>query len=165
MIGHTTLLTNKGLALYSLTMQLRTATPEDYEWIINVVDEWWGRPMTAGLPHLFLTHFCSTSLVAESSDSPIGFLVGFHSPSIPSKAYIHFVAVHPESRRHSVGRRLYERFFEMARASGQTQVEAVTASFNRQSIAFHSKLGFSVSSPIDNYDGPGTSLVTFRRNL
>ena len=148
-----------------MTCDLRSATPDDYQWIINVVDEWWGRPMARGLPRLFLDHFHSTSLVAQTPERPVGFLVGFFSPSDPSAAYIHFVAVDPGFRRRSVARCLYEQFFEMARTNGRTRVEAVTASFNQVSIGFHSHLGFSVSPPIEDYDGPGTSLVIFHRSL
>ncbi len=38
-------------------MELRTATPADYDRIIGVVDDWWGRPIAGSLPRLFLDHF------------------------------------------------------------------------------------------------------------
>ncbi len=42
---------------------LRTAEPADYDRIIAVVDDWWGRPLRHLLPRLFLDHFHATSLV------------------------------------------------------------------------------------------------------
>ena len=39
-------------------VQIRTATPSDYERIVAVVDDWWGgRNMRPLLPRLFLDHF------------------------------------------------------------------------------------------------------------
>ncbi len=46
--------------------------------------------MLPGLPRFFLDHFWATSLCAEDAESKIvDFLVGFHSPSEPTEAYIH----------------------------------------------------------------------------
>jgi len=64
-----------------------------------------------------------------------------------------------------IGRRLYEMFFEQAKREGRTTVKAITAPINTGSIAFHRRLGFSVSEPIENYDRPGTAHVVFARPL
>jgi hypothetical protein len=70
---------------------VRVACPEDYDRIVAVVDDWWGRPVRASLPRLFLDHFWSTSRVAEDGQELAGFLVAFVSPSLPHVAYLHFV--------------------------------------------------------------------------
>ncbi|GLY67949.1 hypothetical protein Atai01_45680 [Amycolatopsis taiwanensis] len=49
----------------SENLRLRPATPDDYDRIVGVVDEWAGLPIRSGLPRLFLDHFHRTSLVAE----------------------------------------------------------------------------------------------------
>ena len=144
---------------------LRTATPADYDRIVAVVDDWWGRPVSRILPRLFLDHFHATSTVAESGADLAGFLVGFLSPSLPDAAYIHFIGVHPGHRRGGLARVLYERFFALAAADGRTVVRAVTAAANERSIAFHAALGFSVSDPVPGYDGPGDVKVRFERSL
>jgi hypothetical protein len=36
--------------------QPRSATPGDFDAIVGVVDDWWGRPMVEKLPRLFLDH-------------------------------------------------------------------------------------------------------------
>jgi len=148
-----------------MTISHRSAISADYEWIIGVVDDWWRRPVSSGLPRLFLEHFHSTSLVAEDSGKPVGFLVGFFSPSNQTEAYIHFVGVDPQMRRRSVGKELYEHFFEIARNDGRIEVKAITASINHDSIEFHRYLGFSVSPPIANYNGSGVDFVIFSRLL
>lgn len=44
---------------------IRPAEPSDYDRIVAVIDDWWGRPVRAVLPRLFLDHFAGTSLVAK----------------------------------------------------------------------------------------------------
>ena len=146
-------------------VQVRPARPEDYGPIVAVVDAWWGRPVAAGLPRLFLDHFFSTSLVAEEQGALVGFLVGFASPARPEEAYIHFVGVSPGHRGAGLARELYERFFELARAAGGRRVRAITAPVNQASIAFHRRMGFAVSEPVPDYNGPGRPMVVFERAL
>lgn len=148
-----------------MSVQLRPARANDYDWIINVVDDWWGRPVVAALPRLFLDHFALTSLVAVLDGLPVGFLIGFPSPSIAGLAYVQFVGVDPEQRHHGVGRQLYAEFIVRCKALGCVSVRAATSSGNAPSIAFHRRLGFSVSDPIDGYDGPGTSMVKFELDV
>ena len=142
---------------------VRAARPDDYDRIIAVVDDWWGRPIAGNLSRLFLDHFWSTSEVVEDDGQLIAFLVGFVSPSQPHVAYIHFVGVHPAHRGGGTACELYHRFFQTAATAGCTEVHAVTGSVNAASIAVHRRMGFTASDPIDGYDGPGTSLVTFTR--
>lgn len=129
------------------------------------MDAWWGRPISDILPRLFLDHFWGTSLVAEHEDAVMGFLVGFHSPQRADEAYVHAVAVAPQHRATGLARRLYRRFFDEAHAAGRPVIRAVTSPVNEGSIAFHRRLGFTVSEPIADYDGPGLDRVTFRLDL
>jgi ribosomal protein S18 acetylase RimI-like enzyme len=144
---------------------LRTATAADYDQIAAVIDGWWGRPVAALLPRLFLDHFHQTSTIAAAGDELAGFLIGFLSPSRPDAAYIHFVGVSPAYRGQGLARVLYERFFTLAAADGRTVVSAVTSPANAASIAFHAALGFTVSDPVPGYDGPGDRKVHFDRSL
>jgi hypothetical protein len=58
-------------------ISLRTARAADYDGIIAVADDWWGRPVHRALPRLFLDHFHDTSLIAERSGGELaGFLIG-----------------------------------------------------------------------------------------
>ena len=107
--------------------QSRQAQPEDYDVIAAVVDEWWGRPVLASLPRLFLDHFHRSSLVIDGPAGMMAFLIGFLSPSLPERAYIHFVGVAPDARGCGLGRGLYEEFFTLARTNGRRIVSAATA--------------------------------------
>jgi len=146
-------------------VNVRSARPTDYDAIAAVADAWWGRPILGVLPRLFLDHFHRTSFVAERDDTLAGFLVGFCSPSEPDEAYIHFLGVAPAERRHGLAHRLYDEFFELARAEHRSVVRAVTSPTNAASIAFHRRMGFSVSDPIPQPNQPGHELVYFRRSL
>jgi predicted GNAT superfamily acetyltransferase len=146
-------------------IEVRAADPADYDRIIAVVDDWWGRPVAHALPRLFLDHFHDTSFVADDGADLAGFLVGFLSPSLPDAAYIHFVGVNPRFRGNGLARVLYERFFQVATAGGRSVVRAVTAPVNSPSIAFHAALGFSVTGPVLGYDGPSDRKMVFERRL
>ncbi|MEU6089523.1 GNAT family N-acetyltransferase [Streptomyces sp. NPDC047085] len=147
------------------SVRVRPAEPADHDQVIAVVDEWWERPIRSVLPRLFLDHFHRTSLIAEDDAGLAGFLVGLMSPSAPDAAYIHFVGVAPRLRGTGLARHLYERFFEQASAQGRTHVKAITSPQNRGSIAFHTAMGFTVTGPVRDYDGPGVDRIVFERQL
>jgi ribosomal protein S18 acetylase RimI-like enzyme len=147
------------------SVRLRPAEPADYDRIAAVMDGWWGRSVQAALPRLFLDHFHRTSLVAEREDDLAGFLVGLLSPSCREDAYIHFVGVAPALRGSGLARRLYLTFFEHARADGRSVVRAITSPQNHGSIAFHEAMGFTVTGPIADYNGPAADRILFHRRL
>ncbi|NUT43003.1 MAG: GNAT family N-acetyltransferase [Thermoactinospora sp.] len=147
------------------TPHLRPATPDDYDRIITVVDDWWGRPISPSLPRLFLDHFHRTSLVAEDNDGLAGFLIGLLSPSLPDVAYIHFIGVAPRLRGTGLARHLYQAFFTLATADGRTKIKAITSPQNQASIAFHTAMGFTHTGPVPDYDGPTTDRIVFHLHL
>ncbi|WP_017611434.1 GNAT family N-acetyltransferase [Nocardiopsis xinjiangensis] len=146
-------------------VQVRAARPADHLRIREVCDTWWGKPVAHILPRLFLDHFHHTSLVAEEGPELAGFLVGFHSPARPEISYVHFAAVAPEYRRIGLARDLYGRFTDAARADGRTLVRAVTSPSNEGSIAFHRGIGFVVTGPHADYEGPGVDRMVFELRL
>jgi len=146
-------------------IQVRAARPDDHPRIRAVCDTWWGKPVVHVLPRLFLDHFHDTSLVAEEGADLVGFLVGFHSPALPEVSYVHFAAVAPEHRRTGLARDLYRRFTDAACTDGRSLVRAVTSPSNEGSIAFHRGIGFAVSGPHADHDGPGVDRVLFELRL
>ena len=118
------------------------------------------------LPKLFFIHFEGTSFVAEDPEGDLlGFVCGFLSQTADDEAYIHFIGVTPEDRGDGLGRALYERFFEAARASGRTSVRCVTSPVNQGSLAFHEAMGFRVERVVEDYDGPGEDRVLLVKQL
>lgn len=127
--------------------EIRQARPQDYDSIVAVTNEWWGRDVAPGLPRLFLDHFWSTSLCAERAHDRrlVGFLVGFHSPSQPTEAYIHYVGVDPAERRSGIARCMYDQFANRAVSDERKSLRAITSAGNQQSIDFHRRMGFQVT--------------------
>ncbi|MFA1546829.1 N-acetyltransferase family protein [Actinomadura chokoriensis] len=148
-----------------MIVHLRPAEPEDYDRIVSVMDDWWGRPIGSILPRLFLDHFHRTSLVAEDGDGLAGFLIGLLSHSMPDTAYIHAVGVAPRLRGNGLARRLYQGFFDLVAAEHRTTVKAITSPQNRGSIAFHTAMGFTLTGPVADYDGPTVDRIVFRLQL
>lgn len=136
----------------------RRPTEADYLAINRVIDDWWGgRQLDHLLPRLWLQHFTGTSWLAEATDGRLaGFLIGFLSPDRPDVAYCHLVATNPNLRRRGLGRALYERFYDDARAGGRSMVSAITWPANRTSIAFHRALGFEVQGGPETQNLYGT---------
>jgi ribosomal protein S18 acetylase RimI-like enzyme len=136
----------------------RRPTEADYPAISRVIDDWWGgRQLDHLLPRLWLQHFTGTSSLVETEDGRLaGFLIGFLSPDRPEVAYCHLIATNPNLRRHGLGRALYERFFDDARAGGRSVVTAITWPANRTSIAFHRALGFEVQAGAGSQNLYGT---------
>jgi ribosomal protein S18 acetylase RimI-like enzyme len=156
-------------------MLIRHLQEEDYHHIITVMDDWWGgRAMSEMLAKLFFTHFRDTSFIAEEDGEIIGFLIGFLSQTYPDEAYVHFLGVHPNHRKQRVALTLYEHFFDAVRQRGRRTVRLITSTVNKQSIAFHTHIGFEIEpqeTKIDgipfypNYDGPGKDRVLFIKRL
>ncbi len=156
-------------------INIRHTEPRDFYFVTSVIDDWWGgRHMRDMLPKLFFVHFRETSFIAEMDGQIVGFLNGFFSQTFSDEAYIHFVGVHPDYRKASVARALYEKFFEVTRAHGRHCVRCVTSPVNKTSIAFHLRMGFEIEpgdtdadgiSAHSNYDGKGESRVLFIKKL
>lgn len=144
---------------------VRVARPQDYDAIVAVVDDWWGRPVSRSLPRLFLDLFWSTSLVAEDAQGLAGFLIAFVSPEQPRCGYVHFAGVRPDLRRSGLARLLYEEFARQAGSQGCTELRAITAPGNAGSIRFHRSLGFDDSGPAPDYNGRDRPMVTFSRRI
>lgn len=155
-------------------MKMRHLREVDHREILPIVDEWWGgRRVSEKLPRLFFRYFAETSFAVEDDGSVVAFLVGFVGSS-GREAYIHFVGVHPDYRFRGIGGRLYEAFSEEARRRECRTVRCITSPVNKNSIAFHTSLGFGIEAgdgEIDgvsvhqNYDGDGKPKVVFSKLL
>jgi pimeloyl-ACP methyl ester carboxylesterase/ribosomal protein S18 acetylase RimI-like enzyme len=151
---------------------LRIPVESDHARVLAVLSDWWGgRDLSHLLPRLYFQHFNDTSFIVEKDGALAAFLIGFMSQSEPGAGtpfrvgYIHFVGVHPEHRKAGLGRALYERFFEVARARGAREVHCITGPVNAGSIAFHTRMRFVASESIADYDGPEDNRVAFKKRI
>lgn len=158
-----------------LDVKIRSVRESDYIEAISVIDDWWGgRHMADMLPKLFFVHFQDTGFIAEDNGKIVAFLIGFVSQTYPNEAYIHFIGVHPDSRKSGIANRLYNLFFDTVRQKGCDTVRCVTSPVNKTSIAFHTRMGFRIqdgNGEVDgvpvlvNYDGQGHDRVLFVKTL
>ncbi|TFB13592.1 GNAT family N-acetyltransferase [Filobacillus milosensis] len=156
-------------------MNMRQLKVEDCQRIIPVMNEWWGgREMTHLLPRFLFDNFNDTSFVIEKNDNIIGFLIGFLSQSNKEEAYIHLVGVNPNNRREGVGSALYNEFFKIVKKSNVKRVRCITSPVNKNSIYYHTNIGFSIvegdklvdNIPVHtNYDCKGNERVLFVKNI
>ncbi|MGE7689462.1 GNAT family N-acetyltransferase [Lysinibacillus sp. NPDC097214] len=156
-------------------MEIRLVKGSDYYVISPLINEWWGgRNMSDMLPKLYFDHFTQTSFIAEKDGKLVGFLIGFLSQTHSNEAYIHFVGVHPEYRKHNIGKHLYNKFFNVVKQNDRNIVRCVTSPVNKVSIAYHTKMGFEIEdgdrivdglSIKTDYDGPNQDRVLFVKKL
>lgn len=150
-------------------MQIRGITKSDYAFIVSVLDRWWGGPSRELAHPLFYYELGNEALIADVGGEVAGFLLGFHvraheDPAGGTVAYIHLVGIHPDHRRRGVGKLLYERFMERARAAGAVRLKAITNVGNDGSIEFHRALGFDVTEDPD-YAGTSRARIVFTKDL
>jgi len=127
------------------SITIRNGTPDDYERITKLMPSWWnGRDLTGMVLKIFFVHFRDTIFIAEEDGEMVGFLMGFFSQYYTDQAYIQFAGIHPDWRKRGLGRILVERFLDACRKKGRTTVRSSTAPINKDSIAFHTRLGFQI---------------------
>lgn len=145
-------------------MRIRGITKRDFDYIVSVLDRWWGGPSSERAHPIFFYELGEQALIAEEDGEVVGFLLGFVAPTEPPVAYVHLVGIHPDHRRRGVGKRLYQQFIERAQAAGAQRIKAITTVGNDGSLRFHEALGFDVTEDPD-YAGPGRSRVVFTKDL
>jgi len=145
-------------------MKIRGLTKADYDYIISVLDQWWGGPAGRRADPMFFYEFGEHALVAELDGQVIGFLLGVMVPAPAATGYVHLVGIHPDHRRRGVGKRLYAEFTDRCRAAAMKRIKALGSAGHEDPIQFHEAMGFQ-SNEVANYAGPGRSRVVFVKDL
>lgn len=145
-------------------MNIRGITKSDYDFIVSVLDRWWGGPSGIPAHPIFFFEFGDHALVAEQDGDIVGFLFGFSVDSPEPTGYIHMVGIHPDHRREGIGKLLYAAFTARCRERGAKRMKTIAVSGDDVAIAFHRALGFEAREDGD-YAGPGRSRLVFTRAL
>src|SRR5262249_18289422 len=133
-----------------MSMQTRPLIKSDYDQIVQVIDRWWGGPTSALAHPIFFYELGRLARVVERDGLMVGFLFGFicpvtmgggppSPPAQPARSvgYVHLVGIHPDHRRHGVGKLLYQSFEEDCRREGCAEIKAITTLGNEASVRFH----------------------------
>jgi len=145
-------------------METRKITKADFDRIVEVIDHWWGGPISTFAHPIFFHELGDNALIAEKEGRMIGFLLGFIVFKSPKTGYVHLVGIHPDFRRQGVGRVLYEQFTERCRGLGCQRMKAITTAGNEGSIRFHEAVGWKTED-VEDYAGPGRRRLVFTRDL
>jgi len=145
-------------------LQIRGITKEDYDYVVSVLDRWWGGPAGQRADPFFFYELGQEALVAEVDGKVVGFLLGFVARASEPIGYVHLVGIDPHHRRKGVGQQLYARFEERCREAGARRLKAIAAVGNEGSTEFHEALGFTARE-VPDYAGPGRSRMVFERSL
>ena len=147
-----------------MDVAIRGLEKADYDFLVSVLDRWWGGPSGQRAHPVFFYELGGEGLIAEIDGEVVGFLLGFTAKATPAYGYVHFVGIHPEYRRRGVGQLLYEHFASSLRDANVTQLKAICAVGDDGAVRFHRALGFSVEE-ITDYAGPGRARIVFRKKL
>ncbi len=145
-------------------MQPRRITKHDFDQIVEVIDRWWGGPISTFAHPIFFYELGDRALIVEEEGQMIGFLLGFVTPEGERTGYVHLVGIHPDFRRRGVGRLLYQTFTEACTAAGCTRMKAITTLGNDGSKAFHLAMGWDAAE-VDDYAGPARKRIVFTKSL
>ena len=144
-------------------MNIRNITKQDYDYIVSVLDIWWGGPSSERASPFFFHELGEYALIAEDNGEVVGFLLGLAVPS-RGTGYVHLVGIDPKYRRNGVGKQLYQRFCETCSKAGLTQIKAIGMVGHEASRQFHTAQGFAASEAAD-YAGPGRSRMVYTKTL
>ncbi|MCC7539794.1 MAG: GNAT family N-acetyltransferase [Deltaproteobacteria bacterium] len=145
-------------------METRSLTKADFDYVVSVIDRWWGGPSTALAHPMFFYELGGHAQVAVEQGEIVGFLLGFVTASTPPLGYVHLVGIHPQWRRRGVARTMYERFEAECKAAGATRMKAITTLGNEGSVAFHRALGWDVEEVAD-YAGSNRARIVFTKSI
>lgn len=144
-------------------METRKITKADFDRIVEVIDHWWGGPISTFAHPIFFYELGRLARVVEVEEGLAGFLLGFRCPDAPI-GYVHLVGIHPSYRRRGVARLLYSSFEEDCRREGCKELKAITTLGNEGSVRFHEAVGWTAAEHED-YAGPGRLRIMFTKPL
>jgi len=143
-------------------MKTRPLTKADYDYLVRIIDTWWGGPTSALAHPVYFYELGETAMVVECDDRVVGFLLGFVSPN--GTGYVHLVGIDPEYRRQRVASMLYDAFEKACRTAGCSHLKAITTLGNEGSVSFHDAKGWKCEQ-VSDYAGPGRNRIVFTKPL
>lgn len=145
-------------------METRKISKADFDVIVEVIDRWWGGPISTLAHPIFFYELGELAHVTVDDGQIIGFLLGFIAHEPEKTGYVHLVGIHPDFRRKGVGRKLYDSFAKACATAGCIRLKAITTPGNEVSLRFHIAQGWDVKE-LDDYAGPARRRVVFTKEI
>ena len=145
-------------------METRKISKADFDVIVEVIDRWWGGPISTLAHPIFFYELGELAHVTVDDGQIIGFLLGFIAHEPETTGYVHLVGIHPDFRRKGVGRKLYDSFAKACATAGCIRLKAITTPGNEVSLRFHIAQGWDVKE-LDDYAGPARRRVVFTKEI
>ena len=145
-------------------METRKISKADFDVIVEVIDRWWGGPISTLAHPIFFYELGELAHVMVDDGQIIGFLLGFIAHEPEKTGYVHLVGIHPDFRRKGVGRKLYDSFAKACATAGCIRLKAITTPGNEVSLRFHIAQGWDVKE-LDDYAGPARRRVVFTKEI
>lgn len=103
------------------------------------------------------------SVVAETAREIAGFALGY--PDAPDVAHIVTLDVHPDFRRHGLGRKMLQELLVALAAAGSTRALLEVDVRNSGAIEFYRRQGFRQTRRVPSYYGRGFDAFEMTREL
>ncbi len=145
-------------------METRKISKADFDVIVEVIDRWWGGPISTLAHPIFFYELGELAHVMVDDGQIIGFLLGFIAHEPAKTGYVHLVGIHPDFRRKGVGRQLYDSFAKACATAGCERLKAITTPGNEASLRFHSAQGWGVKE-VEDYAGVARRRVVFTKEI
>lgn len=121
-------------------MNIEFANISDLDYISENIKDFWGDDRALHLHHpILINEFGNTAFVIRENNKVIAYLFGFLSQT-EAVAYIHLIGVSKNRQRKGLGKILYDKMIETAKANNCTKIKAITSQANQTSINFHTKV-------------------------
>ena len=135
-----------------MEFKIQQCTVDDFKQIKEDILDFWGTDRTLYVhQRVFIRKFGESAYVIKEGDKVIAYLWGF----VDNKrkiGWVHLIGVRISHQKKGIGRSLYSHFIKYAKEKGCNKVKALTIPENKESIAFHKKIGMTLLG-IPNEEG------------
>lgn len=143
-------------------LPITACTEQDFLQIVSDLKAFeWNSPGLGLHNPMLLSEFPECALVVKDGATVVAYLFGLIGQRGRS-GYIQLIATRAGYKKQGHATRLHNQFVKHAKSIGCTIIKAVTAPTNRNSMAFHTKMGMTPKL-MNDYGGPGEDRLLFTK--
>jgi len=124
-----------------MELEILKCSMDDFKQIKADILDFWGTDRTLYVhQRLLIKKFGESAYAIKEGDKVIAYLFGFIDDK-REMGWIHLIGVRISHQKRGIGRYLYNHFIGYAKQKGCKKIRALTIPENKESIAFHRKIG------------------------